>query len=134
MDLLMYAILGAATAIKIALYLYCVALQHKSDSILALAEDHRNDILSNATAIACGIGASQSRKVWWIDPVGAILISFYIIWSWALICKSQVWPPTSPTKPTDACDCAGIQQVPHALTCTMLACSRAEAAPADVVI
>ena len=87
---MMYAILGAATAVKILLWLYCVALQHKSDSVMALAEDHRNDILSNATAIACGIGASSSRKVWWIDPAGAILISCYIIWSWMLICKSQV--------------------------------------------
>lgn len=65
-------------------------LQDKSDSVMALAEDHRNDILSNATAIACGIGASFSRKVWWIDPAGAILISLYIIWSWAVICKGQV--------------------------------------------
>ena len=90
MGLLMYIILGSATAIKVALWLYCVRLQSKSDSVMALAEDHRNDILSNSTAIACGIGASTSRKVWWIDPAGAILISMYIIWSWMLICKSQV--------------------------------------------
>ncbi|KAK9799415.1 hypothetical protein WJX73_005545 [Symbiochloris irregularis] len=28
--------------------------------------------------------------VWWIDPAGAILISLYIIWSWAVICKGQI--------------------------------------------
>ena len=59
MDLLMYIILGAATLIKVPvraerlcklglccprgcmqvlLYFYCVALQHRSDSIMALAE------------------------------------------------------------------------------------------------
>lgn len=90
MGLVMYLILGAATGTKIVLWFYCVALQHKSDSMLALAEDHRNDILSNMSAIACGIGASTSRKVWWIDPAGAILISLYIVWSWLLICKNQV--------------------------------------------
>ena len=99
MGILMYVILGSATAIKIVLWFYCVALQHRSDSMLALAEDHRNDILSNSMAIACGIGASASRKVWWIDPAGAIVISFYIVWSWLLICKAQVLAPaTSPEK------------------------------------
>ena len=56
----------------------------------ALAEDHRNDILSNVTAIACGIIGSMSHRFWWVDPTGAILISLYIIWSWGTICKNQV--------------------------------------------
>ena len=173
----MYSILGAATAIKIALYLYCVAFRDISDSMMArpsrvagnadadactcygpgqpccrclyiklitedqtvlrsssprwsalhalacclrdaggvhkaghqvnvvrqvkdsllgmqaLSEDHMNDILSNAGAIACGIGASLSRKVWWIDPVGAIVISLYIIFSWLSILTGQVCHP-----------------------------------------
>ena len=96
MGLLMYVILGCATAIKVALWFYCVALQDKSDSVMALAEDHRNDILSNMGAIACGIGASMSRKVWWIDPAGAIVISLYIVWSWMVICKGQVPPGALP--------------------------------------
>ena len=58
--------------------------------MLALAEDHRNDIVSNLGAIAFGAIASISPKVWWFDPVGAILISAYIIWSWACILKGQV--------------------------------------------
>ena len=58
--------------------------------MLALAEDHRNDIVSNLGAIAFGAIASSSQKVWWFDPVGAILISAYIIWSWACILKGQV--------------------------------------------
>ena len=61
-----------------------------ADSMLALAEDHRNDIISNLGAIAFGAIASSSHKVWWFDPVGAILISAYIIWSWACILKGQV--------------------------------------------
>ncbi len=58
--------------------------------MLALAEDHRNDIISNLGAIAFGAIASISPTVWWFDPVGAILISGYIIWSWACILKGQV--------------------------------------------
>ena len=57
--------------------------------MLALAEDHRNDIVSNLGAIAFGAIASTSQKVWWFDPVGAILISLYIIWSWMCILKGQ---------------------------------------------
>ena len=79
---------------------------------MALAEDHRNvgaqacpcctsacymraestlcqDVLSNAAAILCGVGASLSRKCWWIDPLGGILVSLYIIWSWVVICMGQ---------------------------------------------
>ena len=62
--------------------------------MLALAEDHRNDIVSNLGAIAFGAIASSSQKVWWFDPAGAILISAYIIWSWACILKGQVHPLT----------------------------------------
>lgn len=38
MGLMMYSILGAAVGLKILLYLYCVALKSRSDSMLALAE------------------------------------------------------------------------------------------------
>jgi len=64
--------------------------------MLALAEDHRNDIISNLGAIAFGAIASISQKVWWFDPVGAILISLYIIWSWMCILKGQVSPQSVP--------------------------------------
>ncbi|CAK0784774.1 hypothetical protein CVIRNUC_007978 [Coccomyxa viridis] len=90
MTVLMYIILGSATGIKILLFIYCYALKTQSDSMLALAEDHRNDIVSNLGAIAFGAIASSSQKVWWFDPAGAILISAYIIWSWACILKGQV--------------------------------------------
>lgn len=63
---LMYAILGAATAIKVVLFIYCFALKGQSDSMLALAEDHSNDIVSNLGAIACGAIASISPTVWWV--------------------------------------------------------------------
>ena len=86
----MYIILGSAAILKVALFIYCRALQHRSDSIMALAEDHRNDIISNAAAIACGAVASYDRRLWYIDPLGGILASVYIIYSWALICKAQV--------------------------------------------
>ena len=90
MTIMLYIILGVAAGLKVILYAYCVALQKQSESMLALAEDHRNDIMSNVVAILTGAAASWWHKGWWIDPVGGILISLYIIYSWGAICKEQV--------------------------------------------
>ena len=90
MTLMLYVILGVAAGLKVILYAYCVALQKQSESMLALAEDHRNDIMSNVVAILTGAAASWWHEGWWIDPVGGILISLYIIYSWGAICKEQV--------------------------------------------
>ncbi len=56
MTWLLYIILGVAAGLKVILYLYCVALQKQSESMLALAEDHRNDILA---------GGVVDRSSWW---------------------------------------------------------------------
>ena len=51
LSMAMYIILGLGSLAKIVLYLLCTALKHRSDSMLALAEDHCNDVASNLTAI-----------------------------------------------------------------------------------
>lgn len=43
----------------------------------------------------------QVPSIWWADPVGAILISMYIIYSWAIISKSQVRPCSTPPESVD---------------------------------
>ena len=50
MDVPTYAILGVATGAKVLLLGYCWALRGQSDSMMALAEDHSNDIISNLGA------------------------------------------------------------------------------------
>mmetsp|Transcript_23869 Transcript_23869/g.66204 ORF Transcript_23869/g.66204 Transcript_23869/m.66204 type:complete len:459 (+) Transcript_23869:141-1517(+) len=88
---LMYVVLGATTALKVPLYFYCIVLKDVSASMGALAEDHRNDVLANLTAlITAGIASSDKKMLWMVDPIGAVLISLYIIWSWALITKEQL--------------------------------------------
>ena len=52
---------GVATGVKVVLYFLCVALAAKSSSAMALAEDHRNDILSNTVAIATAAAASNYK-------------------------------------------------------------------------
>ncbi|KAK9817796.1 hypothetical protein WJX72_002302 [[Myrmecia] bisecta] len=86
----MYAILGGGTLAKLILWIYCRRLQGSSDSMVALAEDHLNDVMSNLGAIATVTLAFRWRKGWWIDPVGAILIALVIIWRWTCMTYQQV--------------------------------------------
>ena len=37
-----------------------------------------------------GVSAWHGRKVWWVDPVGAILISCYIVYTWIGIASEQM--------------------------------------------
>jgi len=72
--------------VKLVLFLVCRRVP--SPSTQALAQDHRNDVLSNSVAVACGlIGA----KLWkYADSIGAILISIYIIASWFITGWRQI--------------------------------------------
>lgn len=73
--------------IKLTLYLVCRRVS--SSTVQALAMDHRNDVLSNAVAIIFGyIGSHQmfektgKTELSYLDPIGAILISIYIMVNW----------------------------------------------------
>lgn len=79
-------IIGATVFIKGALYLYCH--QIKKPSTDALAQDHRNDMVSNSFALGFGyIG----YKVWPnADALGAIMISLYIVIGWYRTGKEQI--------------------------------------------
>lgn len=55
---LMYAILGVATALKLGLWAVCFTLRHQSGAALALAEDHINDVFSNAGE-RCGMSSTD---------------------------------------------------------------------------
>lgn len=58
--------------------------------MVALAEDHLNDIMSNVVAICSAFMAHYIPHGWWIDPACAILISLYIVWRWLMIAQTQV--------------------------------------------
>lgn len=75
---------------------------HISDPTLdALAQDHWNDSLSNAVAAGALLAALRAPGLWFLDPVGAILISFYIIWSWFETGKEQIEQLTGKSAPED---------------------------------
>lgn len=70
---------AVAFATKLALFIYCWALRSVSQ-IRILWEDHRNDLLINGFGILTSVGGSKLR--WWIDPMGATVLSVLIAGLW----------------------------------------------------
>lgn len=69
-----------AFATKLALFIYCFALRNQVSQIRILWEDHRNDLIINGFGILTSVGGSKLR--WWIDPMGAIILSVLISVLW----------------------------------------------------
>ncbi|KAJ5753207.1 hypothetical protein N7520_010124 [Penicillium odoratum] len=65
---------------KLGLFLYCFALRNQVSQIRILWEDHRNDLLINGIGVMTSILGSKVR--WWIDPMGAIILSLIVSGLW----------------------------------------------------
>lgn len=65
---------------KLALFLYTWILKDKYSQIFILWQDHRNDLLINGFGILTSVGGA--KLAWWIDPMGAILISLIVSTIW----------------------------------------------------
>ncbi|CAF3639359.1 unnamed protein product [Rotaria socialis] len=95
-DMSALPILVMAVTIVSKAILFFLCYRIKTPTMSALSSDHRNDVFSNIVALTCGlIGSIAYRKelrqeAIIIDPVGAILISFYIIFTWIRQANAQV--------------------------------------------
>ena len=50
----------------------------------ALADDHRNDVVTNALgAAAMALAVEDTAHLWLCDPLGAVLLALWIVYSWA---------------------------------------------------
>ena len=67
----------------------------------ALAQDHLNDVLSNTVASGALLAAISSEKLWYLDPIGAMVISICIIHSWHNTDKVQINQLTGISAPDD---------------------------------
>ncbi|KAF2769428.1 cation efflux family protein [Teratosphaeria nubilosa] len=65
---------------KLGLFLYCWALRNKYSQIRILWEDHRNDLFINGFGLMTSVLGSKLK--WWIDPMGAIILSVLISFLW----------------------------------------------------
>ncbi|KAL8900763.1 MAG: hypothetical protein Q9207_005548 [Kuettlingeria erythrocarpa] len=73
-------VVAVAFCTKLALFCYCWALKGAYSQVHILWEDHRNDMFINGLGILMSVGGSYVR--WWIDPMGAIVLSILIATLW----------------------------------------------------
>jgi len=59
-------------------------------SLEAISQDNYNDVLSNIAALLSAMLTKINGILWYADPVGALVISFYIIWSWLKTAMEQI--------------------------------------------
>ena len=67
----MVGIMISVTVIKFALMIYC--RRFKNEIVRAYAQDHFFDVITNS--IGLGTAVLAIHFFWWIDPLGAILVS-----------------------------------------------------------
>ena len=78
---------GVAFTVKLCLFLYCWALRNQYSQIRILWEDHRNDLFINGFGLLTSVGGSKLK--WWIDPMGAIILSCLISFLWLKTALSE---------------------------------------------
>lgn len=71
---------SCAFATKFGLFLYCWTIKHMFSQVDILWRDHRNDLALNGFGILTSVGGSKLR--WWIDPMGASILSLGIAALW----------------------------------------------------
>lgn len=65
---------------KLVLFFYTWILKDKYSQIDILWQDHRNDLMINGFGILTSVGGA--KLAWWIDPMGAIIISLIVSTNW----------------------------------------------------
>ncbi|CAO3657063.1 unnamed protein product [Mucor hiemalis] len=81
-------LLGSNIVIKGLLWIWCASIKGSS-SVQALAQDHENDVVFNIASTIFPVLAVWA-KLPWLDPVGAIILSLYIIYEWVIVLLENV--------------------------------------------
>lgn len=78
---------AVAFTTKLTLFAYCWTLRNVYSQIRILWEDHRNDLFVNGFGLLTSIGGSKLK--WYIDPLGAIILSLLISTLWLRTAYSE---------------------------------------------
>ncbi|KAM3076285.1 hypothetical protein ACMFMG_006211 [Clarireedia jacksonii] len=84
------ACVGVAIFSKATLFVYCFALRRYPAARIFML-DHRNDIVVNVFGLVMSIVGTKFKKVWFLDPAGAIAIACLILFSWASTAFEHMW-------------------------------------------
>lgn len=71
---------ACAFATKLGLFFLCWTVKDTYSQVDILWRDHRNDLFINGLGILTSVGGSKLK--WWIDPMGAIILSVLIAGLW----------------------------------------------------
>lgn len=88
LGLIILVLLALNIAVKFALWLWCRTMKDSS-SVLALAQDHLNDVVFNIFSTLFPV-VGQYLGLWWLDAAGAIVLSIYIISEWTGTCLRKL--------------------------------------------
>ena len=72
--------LVATVVVKGIIWFGCIRV--KTTQVQALAQDCKTDVIFNTLSLLFPI-IGHAAKLWWLDPVGAALLSLFIIYDWA---------------------------------------------------
>ena len=72
--------LAGTVIIKGIIWIGCVRV--KTTQVQALAQDCKTDVIFNTVSLLFPL-IGHFASIWWLDPVGAALLSLYIIYDWA---------------------------------------------------
>lgn len=78
-------IMGATIGIKLTMAIVYYCLGHPITK--ALAEDHRNDVITNSIGLFMYWGGHKLG--WWMDSTGGIILSLFILVSWCMNAKEN---------------------------------------------
>lgn len=81
------AIMAGTVVIKFACWLWCRLINNSS--VQALAQDAMTDVVFNIFSIIFPLVGFYAR-IWWLDPLGGIVLSFYVIINWSYTSASHI--------------------------------------------
>ena len=79
--------LAATVGIKGFIWIGCAKV--KTTQVQALAQDCKTDVIFNTLSLLFPL-LGHTFSLWWLDPVGAALLSLFIIYDWAETCFENV--------------------------------------------
>ncbi|KMZ71784.1 Metal tolerance protein 5 [Zostera marina] len=79
-------IMGSVTLVKLALMMYCRSFTN--EIVKAYAQDHFFDVVTNTIGLVAALLANY--LMYWIDPVGAIILALYTIRTWSMTVMENV--------------------------------------------
>jgi len=81
------AIMSSTVIIKLFCYFWCRLI--RNSSVQALAQDALTDVVFNTFSIIFPL-AGYFAHIWWLDPLGGLLLSLYVIVAWSLTTRIHI--------------------------------------------